>query len=510
MTVRTIKSACAILVVTPAVSFILFAGCAAPEVVSGGKISAIGIDVRPEPRKTVEGPLTLEHAIEMAIEESGQMAAARASADVANNAMLAAYDHTDPKISLGYRNRYEDIGETDWKYSNGLTVPGEISSTQTVSTGVYDRDEYDAAIRIYPQNPFERYHRISGAGADDKAAVAEVQQTEWEVTIDVRRLFAQLDCLQKEVVVLDQLVVVQEDLLKVTRSLVDKGQLTAQDMIKVSQNYLAALSDLNRISRQRDQTRSLLADYLNLPASQVNIVVDEKTFPDPDIDSMNADELVRQALLNRCDLAELYWKTRAAYEAWRQAEAGKVPWFSQIEAVYSTFTAVKTLDVGSQFALNPSLISGVDDTQERQWQVDLEITIPFFSWTMNHKPDLMAAKYRQAKSMQAIAARKACINVRSALDIMRSIRKSRLQYKANTASILFDMQKALDNAESVAGLTPDQVGKIKLEILDAERLKLESECQYRLAFIGLEQALGSPYRNPGAPSESSGDDSKGQ
>jgi hypothetical protein len=92
--------------------------------------------------------------------------------------------------------------------------------------------------------------------------------------------------------------------------------------------------------------------------------------------------------------------------------------------------------------------------------------------------------------------------------MMRSIRKSRLQYKADTASILFDMQKTLDNAESAAGLTPDQVGKIKLDMLDAERLKLESECQYRLAFIKLEEAIGSPYKKSDVPSGTSVDEPK--
>jgi outer membrane protein TolC len=497
---KIIRSVCATLSV---LSVVLFAGCAGPDVAMGDKPAAIGIQPTPEPRKALEGSLTLQRAIELAIEESDQMAAARASADVANNALLAAYDHTDPKLNLGYRNRSEDIGTLDWKYSAGPTVPGEISSIQTVGAEVYNRDEYDAAISFYPQNPFERSHRISAAGAENKAAIADVQKTEWEVSTDVRRLFAQLDCLQKEVVVLEQLVAVQEDLLKVTRSLVSQGQLTAQDMIKISQNYLAAQSDLNKTSRQRDQTRASLADYLNLPASEVNIVVDEKTFPNPDVDSMNAEELVRKALLNRSDLVELHWKTRAAFEAWRQAEAEKVPWVSKIEGVYSIFTSVKTIDAGSGFAPNPGLVAGVDDTQEHEWEVDFDITIPFFSWTMNHKPDLMVAKYRKAKSEELHETQRACLDVRSALDMMRSIRKSRLQYKADTASILFDMQKTLDNAESIVGLTPDQVSVIKLEMLDAERLKLESEGQFRLAFIRLEEVLGGPYMKSDASSGTS-------
>jgi outer membrane protein TolC len=263
--------------------------------------------------------------------------------------MLAAYDHRDPDLNLSYRGRYSYTEQLKWKYNYGVTLPSELSSTQTVDNQVNVMDSYAAALSIYPQNPFERHHKISGAGADNRAAVADVRLTEWEVSTDVRRLFAQLDCLQKEVIVLDQLVAVQEDMLRVIRSQVNQGQLTAQEMIKISQNYLAALSDANRTARQRDQTRALLGAYLNLPTSEVNIVVDEKTFPDPDIESMNADELVQQAMLDRSDLAELHWKTRAAYEAWQQADAAKVPWLSKMQAVYTSYNGEQRTDLGSAF-----------------------------------------------------------------------------------------------------------------------------------------------------------------
>lgn len=483
---RFAMTACRLLVVAVAGAGLY--GCATSEETLARRIESLRIPAAPLPSDRTSGPLTLAQAIERAILYSEEVSVMRAQDRIAAEQQLAASDFRDPVIGVSYSENESDSADTRWDYGfAGM-------STQAVRTTSRKGDSYAVSVRFYPDNPFERHYRISAAAGNSRAATLDEQVAEWAVAAEVKRLFAQLDYGEKDLRILSELVDVHEKAAKATKELVRRGAATSQDQMTASRRYLSAVSEKNKVTQDCELARETLANYLGLSAGTVKVLVNETTFPKLEAETLKVEELTSLALSRRADLAALSWRAAAAKSAYHETLSTRVPWLNDIRLQYAESTSTQDGALGANvLGLNPADPLSQDEQDGTSWRVDATINIPLFSWG-NHDSDVRLAEYHQARNLLQDKRDRISRDVKNTVEALRSSQKASIQYRAEIAPIVYDMQEVVENATESGGLPPSEIARIKQEILDTQRLRLQTEYQQRLAVIRLEEVISAPLR----------------
>jgi len=104
--------------------------------------------------------------------------------------------------------------------------------------------------------------------------------------------------------------------------------------------------------------------------------------------------------------------------------------------------------------------------------------------------DVRQAQYRRAAIHELRAREQVKRDIQNAVTALTEISKARETYRRDTNPLIQEMDKVLKGIESVEGLDPTDVARLRGQILESRRLNLESELEYRLAVIALEDAVG--------------------
>ena len=438
------------------------------------------------PQRSTRGPLTLDDAISRAYAASEDIAAGIAGVHVITATRLAVSDLRDPQLRLSY-----DTGESDsdrMEFENDAR--GTIVSSDT-AVATEDADGYRIGLRFYPPNPFVNRRAVSAESANVLASIAELVHAQWELAIQVRTLFIQMHFLAQEQALTEELVSTYRQALNMTRQRLKRGESTVDEATRAQRRYLESLSDHDETRRAFGQARRELASLAAVDVEQLDIDVQPNDIKRIDFTAMNTDQLINTAIHHRRDLAALYWRTREAEDRLSGQKATRLPWPDFIQGRYSHAEA----DLTRRTSFNgggPIGSSRMNQNAEQdEWRIDIAFSIPVFS-AFNHGEDVLEAELEQAKVLELKTGERIRREIRDAIDSLRDIERSRRLYDQETGPVIDDLERILAQVEAGLPMAPDDAARLREEMLETRRMKLESRLEYELAVIRLEQALGMP------------------
>ncbi|MCE9612957.1 MAG: TolC family protein [Lentisphaerae bacterium] len=522
-------------------------------------------------------PLTLEQAIARAIAYSSQISLLRAAEDLALQERRAATDLDDPEFTAAWSDASSDDVQQDWGSQQSTTttrgrdsstetqrdtslVPGESSSVRrttgqetskstsrqystdyTSGTSSSDEDAYRLGLRFFVPNPFLLGPRVSARKAQMQAAQSDRLDAERQIANDVHRLFLEVDYQTNDLALASTSVALHDIILKTVRSRAEATGATGADVLKATQGRMQAAT-------QRDRTRLAgaaalreLADLLNVPARALRLDTTTATDIPLNMTLASPDEIEAIALRTREDLMALYWRMRAAEQAYREIRNAGIPWFSHIDASYgeghqtsSGYETSSGSGTGSSSGSQSSSASGdirnvgpggessptsvrnearetsesstsrriesgtstsSDDEDSTEWQVGFMVTVPIFTWFVNHEDDVALAEYKLASAQYAEQARLVSRHIQNAYDEWVEAQREWNTYAATEGPFLSQVRQALKSLEGTIDLTPDEIASVKLEIVNSLRLWREARLNYRKTVLDLERAAGVPIRD---------------
>jgi len=363
--------------------------------------------------------------------------------------------------------------------------------------GSDDGDAYRVALRFFPPNPWTRSAEVSRESAAYHATVEEARAAEWALAVEVRRLFAELAYLQKDLTEVQGLVELRRKLCDTMKQRADRGLATLEDTADVSRRYLNTLRDLGAARQQRDRVRSQLARLVDLPVATLKINTAALTESDTTYIRSNFASLETEALGRSAVILARSWRVQAARAAYREARAQSVPWFNHIQADYaasSESSSSHSYGMGAGGSLSAPAVTEYDytddDSDGTEWGVSAAISLPVFSW-FSHTPDLLRAEFEFAEEQLDAAHEAMRSNIRHALDLTDAMKNNRRQHDETIAPATRELEELLARADTPnAPLDPDRALRIREELVESRRMALEMEYDYRTALIDLEEALG--------------------
>ncbi len=493
----------------PARRFLLLLGCTAlPFMFPGCRsstpsrleetLAAVKPSMPTLPAEPFRDILTVQAAIERACASSGEIATLAATVEVAEQQYLAAHNWNDPELRLAYG---EDSGETTRRQFSTLSGPPAASSVfsgQSVGTIADESTHYDVALRLSPPNPWAQDQTASAGEADAFAAVAELSAAQWRLANNVRRRFAEIDHLDADFRLLSQLTALYSNAVETINARAEQGESTLENLLTASRRYLGAVAEKDKSVRQRNQARRNLASLVAVPSEDLLIRVDANSFSEPALKDATRQALKSKALENRQDLAALHWQTQAAHARHLKTRIERWPWFTFVDLSYGSgdSTSDRHFTSTGATALEPTeTASATDSGSDDAWQIATGIQLPLFSGT-SHSEAVALAEYRRAVLMEERAIARAEREIDEGLGALRTLTSSRDALQREADPILRQMQEGLERLQSTIGLAPEEVVRIREQILEAQRLQLAFVLEYRLAVIDLEEVLGMELDQP--------------
>ena len=450
------------------------------------------------PEKPFAGPLSQKAAVQRATALNDDIAALLAQVKVAAEQRAAARDLRDPELRLTY-GRQDGDATREQSSSDVLAFAaagGLVPTGSTTSGNISDEtDSYRVALRFFPPNPWAMARRVSAETANVYAAAAELVSTHWELGIEVRKLFAEIHYREQDVAVIGELADVYKQALDLVMRRAARGQATVQDTMTSSRRYLGALNDKDEAGRRLNAARRELSSLVAVPAEDLHLLVDDDTFAEPDLASLDVSRLVGQALDNRADLSSRYWRARAAREAYQEYRAERLPWPNFLQASYSADDGTRDRTMtGSELDLalgrtQTGVQTTHDDSDSEEWRIDAGFNLPLFS-RFASEPKALYEEWRGAEARERKARTRARHEIRDALAAAIAIGRSRDSYEAQSRPIVENMEKTLAGIEDLSGIDPEAIARVREQLLESRRMKIEAALDFRLAVLDLEAVLG--------------------
>lgn len=442
------------------------------------------------PSEAVVGPLSLSDATERASAASEKIATLVGTVEVAAREKKVLRDLRDPELRLTYG---QDEGEAD-RIRTSATIPGFETGNQ-MGTIEDELSAYSIGLRFYLPNPWTRKAQNDAGTAGIYAAIADVLQARWLMKHAVHRLYAEIGYFERDLEIVSELVEVYASARVIMDQLAEQGMAKPRDIMTTRSRYLSALGDRDETSRRADEARRELATLVAVPVAQLEIEPYENPFTPAKLTIEVIASLAQQAYEHRRDLAALHWRHVAAKAAYRAAKAERRPYFRFVQGSYgqsdSTMTRRMTATDVSALGVPQGVEEIVthDDGSEDEWAISTGIIVPFPGFS--GVPDLKLAELKRAELKESKARRRVKQEISNVVASVQSIATLRERHETDVVPLIEEMEKGLEAIEETALDAADMV-RIRERILDAKRVKLESDLEYQLAIIELEEVLGLP------------------
>lgn len=410
--------------------------------------------------------VSFEEARKLAVFNSMEISSLRSARAVIEARRDAVWDIQDPELRFQYGRA------TEQKTTVYDPVLGDIS----LPSGSVSLDEQDdalrAAVRFFPPNPWILSKRAGAEDAYLMAADADIAHAEWVVAMQVMELFAEINYYEKDVSMTDSLVKLHADTLENMKMGSGQGASTLQDTMIESRRYLGAIADRESAIRQYRGARKLLSSMLDVPESQLCLMINENELMSQGPESYDRVTL-EDLWMGRSDFKALRWKTRAADFLYKEARASKMPWMSFIQASYGM----------SSQNYDPNL----SDAEE--WRVDAAVNIPLFSW-FNGAAKVRMMESEQALTLEAQTIKQSYIGLQNALEDYKNAKIQWERYETETVPVVKRMEQLLEAVQDSADFSAYERTRIREQLVETQRLKLKADFEMQQAIIRISSLLG--------------------
>jgi outer membrane protein TolC len=464
------------------------------------------------PPPAAELPLSCDAAIARAIRFTEGISRLRAAVEVARQRVAAAGDWRSPELRLSYGNESSDStrGRLSYEtYGSSAAIPGfsgrEVPADATMvgeSAGASEEQgqAFQVAVRFFTTNPWERSARVSGREAEYALAQALQREAEWELSLYVAKLYAELHRVREELKLCTMQKELGQRLLEDARQRSKQGAGTVRDVMDASRRYLGAVSDCSREERRLQELLGQLSALtrLSLKAEDVATSLAASEPGSVKVGGLDPETLAEQALAERADIAVLVWRSRVAQEACREGRSARIPWFSHVQASFASATDEddsQTAGYSSVYRANRLMYDygfSDDESDSQEWRIDTAVSLPVFYW-MNNDRHVRRAGRDMARLEVQEARERVQFSITEALGALGGLEASAKQLLNETQPVIGEMETVIKNHREGTGiLPPGDIARLEEEVLDAKRADLELRYEYNMAVISLREALGRP------------------
>lgn len=428
-----------------AILLCLAAGCATPPGPA---------PVQPSLSTAVETPawnpgraLRLDEAIELAVQHDPRLVTLRAAVEMARIASRASTAPANPEFRGSYQQN---------------------SSEDDLTGATEDTEEMEAALRVFPQRPWETRAKSIAGDAGLQVALAGLQGAEFVVRQDVRLKFAELAHRDRDIESLQRVVAGRQARYEALKAASGEGQATAVDVLGAGLDYSDALVRLGESESSRRRASRALSTMIGAgPTTELKVRAADLKRKSVVADFDPA-YLEQYALEHRMDLRAAEWQTRRAWAGWRKSLAERIPWFSYVQAGYGE-------EVGGN---------------SESWSAQFGVELPVFT-DAGSGHQVMAAALAQARAFEAEVRADVVDDVTDALELLKEVDEELRRFERDMAPLMEELGAALKTARDAQSLSVDTAAQIEVRLAEAERARLQADDRREQALIGLEAALGS-------------------
>jgi outer membrane protein TolC len=393
------------------------------------------------------GPLTMEEALQRALENDGRIASLQAAVKIARAQRLAATDIKDPELQ-------------------GQSRTG--GQSQKSSGDNWDNSRI--GVGVFVPNPWLMVPLADARTADYQAAQADLKAAIWLLKCDVKMLFAQIDYLTNNLAFNADLVLLNGEVLNAVQSRVGQGAATATDLMTASRQYIQFQDDFDQAYHRYQLARRQLASLLDISPESFELATNPPAIPSLPEPGLTFQSAMALAVNSRSDLAAIRWRAQAAESSYHEVRNEKIPWITEVKAGY---------------------IDNSGNNTDNYW-VGLAVNIPIFSWTKNHASDAALAKSNLAGVEETNGLRRIRHELHDALDELEQTRQQQTRLETSASPLITSMRQTLATLQRTPNIMPEQVAAAELQLLETLRLELNTRWQYQLALLNLERTLGTP------------------
>lgn len=259
-----------------------------------------------------------------------------------------------------------------------------------------------------------------------------------------------------------------------TKNFLQNELVTLNDLLKLEVRYSNMKLKQIEAANGLEVSRAVMNKSLGLPVqSNTDIIVEEIS---PEIEKMNFDELLIEALQNRADIEALKLKTDAGKEA---VDAAKSSWYPSVY-LFSNF-----------YYSRPNLrIMPAKDRFDRSWDAGVAITWDLWNWGYNSS-QMEQAEQLYIQTETALSIVKEAVHVEVYSNYLQLI---------STYEKIETAQKSVESAKENYRITSEKY-KVQLatstDFIEAETLLLQAETEltastieYELSRLKLEKSIG--------------------
>jgi len=403
---------------------------------AGVLLGAAAADAQPPPLSRVDGPLTMEQAVDLALDKSLRIGAARADARAMDSMRREALGRFWPQLSAnGYLNDqtmapnvYSSAGDTMARNTQVFLADRTVDANLTAMYSVFagGRDYYGyraAAARADASRQMLRGAEVDVAMQARLDYIAALRDAEnLRVTGDLRRQV--------------------EERLRVTREAFDAGRVPRFYVLR-DEAELANVIQMDAMARSRaEQALVALKTTLGIDLASAVDLADRLTYaPAP----VSVEEGIRAA-------TESHPEVRAAATQ-RQAAA------ADVRAAYGNY--FPQVAVGAMYDWARTRTGGEPITSDRGYAVGVVVTLPIFDGFMRENAVQTArAKLDRALHAEGLARQQ----------LAREVTQAVLMLTAADRSVAAS-GKGLEQAEEEMRIVGERFAAgrgIQLEVLDAQ------------------------------------------
>jgi len=376
-----------------------------------------------------------DELIGKALEYNRKLQLLETNVEIAEHRLQSSGWIENPEFRLSRRlDRYADVDEFDeWRYGVRWDVP---------KLGELGEDKQKARVELWDRNVEKIRYR--------HALIAKV-----------RRDYANVLRHDRLVELAERRVQIEDARIRIIEQMVNIGDRSIVYYTKAKMWHAESRNDYARAVESQTQARRRLAKRTGLDP-EINLI--ENDLPEV---TLELDELLEIAYLNRPEIRLVEEKTKLALKQNRYEWLKLLPWINYIE-----FTQHR------------------DQKRRYDWkQFEIAFELPIFDWNVgNIKATNLAVKKRGA---QSDAMRETIEEeVRSAYTVYQDLLLEWNQFKKDARTLISEARKVCNEAKQHQTLMSDEVYEMELTIIETEELLAEKKQNLVYALVDLYYEIG--------------------
>jgi outer membrane protein TolC len=353
-----------------------------------------------------------------------------------------------------------DTPEIRFGYGRDTNVSSEYRSSE------YPNHEYDASVRVYPHNPWERKATRLKLQSETRLSELTLQANEQALSNAIKATYWEFSYLSAEAELQEQMVTIYQKQAKGTEKLLQNGQITLSQSLPAKMKQMDASLRMNEYKSQLAQLRDELAQLTGVKAQFIRPA---KTH---DLSAASFDlpytTWLQAAMEHRIELKQYDDSIQHTQAELKELRAKNLPWIKHLQANYEVSN-----DYGAQDAAG----------------VEIAITLPFFVSDSGAKQAALVSLSSQRRQRSAYAGQIRS-EVHALVNQFRNLQEAWTAVQDGMGPLREELAKSIEQMQAQQLESSPNYWEAQLALLNISKQELELKHHYQALRLQAALILG--------------------